>query len=133
MRAEDVYNNPEFFKSGACNRGRNRLYNASELRRAVSRVPFKNRATYGDLSPFLSIPLSSLHRLQTRDGAIRRHSAALKPFLSPENKVARVEYVLDEVFPVHTDGKYFVKDMLDQVDVDKKWFFMTRDQLHQKM
>lgn len=127
LRAEEVYNEPEFFKSGACNRGRNRIYNASELRRAVSRVPFENRGTYRDLSAFLSIPLSSLHRLQTRDGAIRRHSSSLKPLLSPENKVARVEYVLDEVFPVSVDGKYFFKDMFDRVDVDEKWFYMTRD------
>jgi hypothetical protein len=40
---------------------------------------------------------------------------------------ARFAYALDEVHPVHgPDGCYRCKDMYDRVDVDGKWFYLTR-------
>ena len=40
---------------------------------------------------------------------------------------ARFAYALDEVHPVQgPDGCYQFQDMYDRVDVDEKWFYLTR-------
>ena len=122
-----VYNQPDFFKSKSSDRGRKYLYDISAFKKEVTKAPLDKKGTYRDLSTELAMPLSSLHRMQTRDKAICWHSAALKAILSDENKVARVAYCLEEVNPVAVDGIYYYKDLFNLVNVDEKWFYMTRD------
>ena len=52
----------------------------------------------------------------------------MKPILSEENKVTRVLYCIDEVFPVPDHlGKYYYKNLFDRVDIDEKWFNLSCD------
>ena len=55
--------------------------------------------------------------------AIHVHCNSLKPVLTEENKVARLLMALHFRDPVD-QTKYH--DMLDQIHLDKKWFFLTQ-------
>ena len=52
---------------------------------------------------------------------IHVHYNSLKPILTEENKWARIEMALHFRDPDDDHMKY--QDMLDQIHVDKKWFF----------
>ena len=70
----------------------------------------------------MSIPPSTTHRLMMdKDSGLRRHTSALKPNLTDENKMSRVLYALSKV-----DGETY-KSMEDEIHVDEKWFYLTRD------
>jgi hypothetical protein len=61
-------------------------------------------------------------------GHFRRHTSALKPFLTDKNKVLRVACALEEIDgaalgAVAADGVVTFKDMFDCVDVDEQWFY----------
>ena len=60
------------------------------------------------------------------------HSNSLRPILTEENRLARFEMAMDARDPVD-QTKY--QDMHDQIHVDEKWFFLTREKerylLHQ--
>ena len=55
---------------------------------------------------------------------IRVHCNSLKPVLTEENKVARLLMALHFRDPVDLT-KYH--DMLDQIHLDEKWFFLTQE------
>ena len=48
------------------------------------------------------------------------HSNSLRPILTEENRLARLEMAMDARDPVD-QTKY--QDMCDQIHVDEKWFF----------
>ena len=56
---------------------------------------------------------------------IHVHYNSLKPILIEENRWARIEMVLHFRDPDDDHMKY--QDMLDQIHVDKKWFFLTQE------
>jgi hypothetical protein len=102
--------------------GRPRKYSTQDMREHVRTIPLKERKTVRDLAAKLSIPKSTLHdMMQEDDNGYRRHSSALKPHLTEVNKVERVLYAIGKV-----DGECF-KNMEDEVYVDEKWFYLTRD------
>ena len=55
------------------------------------------------------------------DGALRRHTSALKPELKPENEYERYLYAISKVNK--ETGIFF--DMEDKIHVDEKWFYLT--------
>ena len=54
-------------------------------------------------------------------GLLERTSSAIKPHLTPANLQRRVDYCLSFV---NVDDKHFI-DMLDRVDFNEKWFYIT--------
>jgi hypothetical protein len=59
---------------------------------------------------------------------LRRQTSTLKPLLTEENKAARFAYAIEEVNRVAgQDGEFRFKDMMDRVDVDEKWFYISRE------
>jgi hypothetical protein len=80
------------------------------------------------LAKNVAVPLPTLHRL-FKKGVLRRHTSALKPFLTEENMVSRAAYCLDKIDGVTVTGGEEVqyKNMFNRVDIDKKWFYQTSD------
>ena len=52
------------------------------------------------------------------------HSNSLKPILTEENRLARLEMAMDSRDP---DDPTKFQDMHDQIHVDEKWFFLTQE------
>ena len=67
-----------------------------------------------------------------KEGLFRRHTSSLCPFLTEENKVARMAHALDEINPVlvptyagGTEQMCF-KDFYNHVDIDEKLGFFIQ-------
>jgi hypothetical protein len=83
-------------------------------------LPLSRRGTLRSISCALDIPLGSLSR-SMKSGEIRRHSSAVKPFLTPDNMTARLKFALDHTLP---SGLF--EDMYDHIHIDEKWFYMSK-------
>ena len=115
---DELLDDTDFFCSRAKERGRSKLYNRKEVRKDIRNVPLKKRRTFRSLSVAIGVPPSTLHRMTKEEGLLKKHSSALKPTLTEENKVSRVLACIDEVYPVKgNDGGYKFKKMYDRVDV----------------
>ena len=123
---EEAAQDHEFFQTKKGNRGRKETYDRKLLRGIVRGIPKKSRRNFRTLAVATGVPRSTLHRMMHKERVFKRHSSPLKPILSEENKVTRVLYCIDEVFPVPDYlGKYYYKNLFDRVDIDEKWFNLS--------
>lgn len=102
--------------------GRKKIDYASNFA-LIKDVPFNKRGTFRSLSHAIGVPKSTLQRRLKTDKAIRRVSSSIKPFLTEDNKVARVRFCLSHVRP----NGYF-HDFYDTIHIDEKWFYLTQTQ-----
>ena len=65
-----------------------------------NRSTLMSQRNFRTLAVATGVPQSTLHRMMHKERVFKRHSSPLKPILSEENKVSRVLYCIDEVFPV---------------------------------
>ena len=61
-----------------------------------------------------------------REGTLKRQSNHVKPLLTAENKLRRVEHALSKIDDLSHDFEH----MLDIVHVDEKWFNVDKDLRH---
>lgn len=130
----NLINDLTFYESGRHLSGRKMKWDITALKGEVKAMPLTNRQNFVMLSRNIAVPRTTLQRMK-KDGHFRRHTSSLKPYLTEENKVARIIYALDEVDgATHVggvgtagDGIVRFKDMFDRVDIDEKWFFQTTD------
>ena len=107
-------------KSGS---GRPPKYDMEELRACVLTLSLRQRKTVRDLAAGLSIPRSTMQNILSNPAnGFRRHTSALKPKLTESNKLERVLYAIGK-----TNGECY-GSMEEEVHVDEKWFYLTRDQ-----
>ena len=118
----------KFFESGRKHSGRHKKWDVEAMKEAVRNLRLTERQNFCMLAQNIAVPVPTLHRL-FKKGCFRRHTSALKPFLTEENKVARVAYCLEEIdgATVVGVGPPHFKDMFDRVDIDEKWFYQTSD------
>ena len=100
--------------------GRRRKISLDELRAAIKEIPFSQRTTFRDTATALKIPLYTL-RDAKKAGVFQVTGSAIKPQLTDPNKAHRLSYCLSFI---DADGCF--SDMLDRVDIDEKWFYITR-------
>ncbi|XP_057248193.1 uncharacterized protein LOC130590181 [Beta vulgaris subsp. vulgaris] len=88
-------------------------------------IPLRKRTTIRATAASLGIHRSTLHRLVKR-GAIKKHTNAIKPHLTPAHKIARVLWCLGSIIPntIQTIPKF--SNMYNLVHVDEKWFCMSK-------
>ena len=85
-------------------------------------IPLNQRGTVRSAAAAAGIPKSTFHGI-IKSGAIRAHSNAVKPYLTPENMDSRVEFCKRHI---DMDRAQF-HDMMDVIHVDEKWFYMTQN------
>jgi hypothetical protein len=85
-------------------------------------IPLNQRGTVRSAAAATGIPKSTFHGI-IKSGAIRAHSNAVKPYLTPENMDSRVEFCKRHI---DMDRAQF-HDMMDVIHVDEKWFYMTQN------
>jgi hypothetical protein len=100
--------------------GRCRKISLDELRAAIKEFPFSQRTTFRDTTAALKIPLSTLCDAK-KAGVFQVTGSPIKPQLTDPNKACRLSYCLSFI---DADGCF--SDMLDRVDIDEKWFYITR-------
>ena len=103
------------------NSGRKPKYSQEAVLATIGQTPFSQRQTLRSMSNATSIPASTLCAMRKK-GWFLRHSNAIKPLLTEENKIARLIFAKSFVNPrtQRFDAMY------DYVHIDEKWFYMTK-------
>lgn len=105
-------------------RGRKRLWDRAAIDEALTEAPLFNRMTIRDLAEEIDLPKTTVQRLTIEGECIRRKRVYLKPKLTEEHKVWRMEYCLAQEDTEHAG--YF-SSQYNKVHVDEKWFHMMKD------
>lgn len=100
--------------------GRPLKVSLEELYERVKNVPFSERQNYRTLAIKVKVSRPVLQRA-VKNGMLLRTTSSIKPLLTDVNKLARVAYCKSFVGP---DNCFLA--MLDRVDIDEKWFYITR-------
>ncbi|WCJ20989.1 hypothetical protein M5689_003183 [Euphorbia peplus] len=91
----------------------------------VKNISLSKRTNIRSLSKALGEPKSTVHR-RIKEGSLRPHSNALKPYLTNENKIARLEFCLSMIDKGTIETKPSFIDMYDRIHIDEKWFNITK-------
>jgi len=130
------------FETDHCKRRKGRYKrDRMALQEQVRAVPLKQRRSMRKLSARVNVPVTTLHNyLKARlprkppigdnDAAVVfvRHRSKLKPTLTATNKLARMEFALEQVNPAtmgNRTARYFGQE--DKVHLDEKWFYLCKD------
>ncbi|KAL7124878.1 hypothetical protein ABFS83_14G078100 [Erythranthe nasuta] len=92
-------------------------------------IPLHRRTTLESLACSLNMAKSTLfRRLKSRE--LRRHSNAIKPFLTEEYKRSRLQFCLSmlEGDSIHHDPIF--RGMYNIIHIDEKWFQLTKKSEH---
>jgi hypothetical protein len=127
-RVDGLVREEDWISRGKKNNGRPRIYNPDEVEEKLAELGRDGRRTIRATAIQLGISKTKVHEY-VKEKVIRHHSSALKPYLTEENKAARIAYCLDEIEnrTVSVDT-WTYKNMYDRVFLDEKWFYFTFDQ-----
>lgn len=91
----------------------------------IKDIPLSQRSTVRSLGQALSVNHATIHKL-FKEGHIRRHSNALKPHLTDEHKIKRLQYCISMLDTSSLPHEPKFVGMYNMVHIDEKWFFMTK-------
>jgi hypothetical protein len=100
--------------------GRHPKISVVELYAKVKAVPFHFCKNVRTMASKVGIPKSTIH-YTLKKGLLKHTRNTIRPILTDKNKADRVVYCCSFV----QDGQFVVVDMLERVDIDEKWFYMT--------
>lgn len=94
----------------------------------IEGIPFHRRTNIRSLSAAIQVPKSTLHRC-IQGGQLQSHINAKKPFLTEENKLKWLAFVLNQLISETLPHSHVFKDFSCTVHVDEKWFEMSKQSL----
>lgn len=100
-----------------------RKYDTRKLHEKVRACPIKLRGTFESLSAETGIGVGTLHRAVKR-GDLSSESRRIKPKLTLENRIARVNWCLSHINMKHREFPF--RSMYNRVHVDEKWFYIMQ-------
>ena len=103
-----------------------KVYDRAAVKQQVTTIPLKKRTTYKRLAKELQLSTTTIWRMVREENNLRRHTSSVKPTLTNNNKVQRIEFALTKI-DNNSRGPLFI-DMMNEVHVDEKWFFITKNQ-----
>ncbi|OMO51560.1 hypothetical protein COLO4_37623 [Corchorus olitorius] len=89
----------------------------------LQKIPLRKRITLKALS--CSFSESTVQR-RVKSGSIRKHSNAIKPDLTPENKIERMKFSHSMIDKTSIPHDPIFEGMYDVIHIDEKWFYMTK-------
>ena len=94
-------------------------YSHVEFRQSLKEIPQRHRKTYRSTAKALGVSLNTVQQMLLKQDVCRIHTSSLKPTLTEENKVSKMELAL--LFIDQNDTSKF-EHMEDLIHIDKKWF-----------
>ncbi|KAH9147051.1 hypothetical protein AeRB84_009242 [Aphanomyces euteiches] len=88
---------------------------------AVKHVELQKRQTLRTLAFHSKVPKTTLVRHIQNEARLKKRTSNLKPHLTEDNKLSRMNFALSFVGQNHS-----VDSMYDTVHVDEKWFYLTK-------
>ena len=105
-------------------RAKSLKYSHAEFRQGLKEIPRRRRKTYRSTAKAMGVSLNTVQRMLLHKDVCRVHTSSLKPTLTEENKMSRMELALS--FVDKNNPSQF-KNMEDLIHIDEKWFFLTKD------
>ncbi|CAO2836406.1 unnamed protein product [Amaranthus hypochondriacus] len=92
----------------------------------LNAIPIEKRTTIRAIANEMKMGHSQVYRM-LKAGDLRSHTNSIKPKLSHEHKVNRLNFILSQIIPatVNTLPKFSL--MYNVVHIDEKWFYMSRE------
>ena len=91
----------------------------------LNAVPIEKRTTIRAMATALGIGHSQVYRMM-KSGNIRAHTNSIKPKLSHDHKIRRLNFILSQIIPPTIDNPPKLSLMYNVVHIDEKWFYMSR-------
>ena len=101
-----------------------RKYSHAEFRQGLKEIPRCRRKTYRSTVKAMGVALSTVQRMLLHRDVCRVHTSSLKPTLTEENKMSRMELSLSFM---DKDNPSKFENMEDLIHIDEKWFYLTKD------
>ena len=95
-----------------------------EFHQGLKEIPRRCRKTYHSTVKAMGVALSMVQRMLLHRDVCRVHTSSLKPTLTEENKMSRMELALSFMDKNNT-SKF--ENMEDLIHIDEKWFYLTKD------
>ena len=102
-------------------------YSHVEFCQGLKEIPRRHRKTYRSTAKAMGVTLSIVQRMLLHRDVCHVHTSSLKPTLTEENKMSRMELALSFVDKNNT-SKF--ENMEDLIHIDEKWFYLTKDRQH---
>ena len=102
-------------------------YADEEFRQGLKEIPWRRRKTYRSTAKAMGVALSTVQRMLLHRDVCHVHTSSLKPMLTEENKMSRMELALSFVNKNNT-SKF--ENMEDLIHIDEKWFYLRKDGQH---
>ena len=99
-------------------------YSHAEFRQGLKEIPWRRRKTYRSTAKAMGVALSMVQQMLLHQDVWHIHMSSLKPTLTEENKMSRMELALSFVDKNNT-SKF--ENMEDLIHIDEKWFYLTKD------
>ena len=99
-------------------------YSHVEFCQGLKEIPQRRRKTYRSTAKAMGVTLRTVQRMLLHRDVCRVHTSSLKPTLTEENKISRMELALSFMDKNNT-SKF--ENMEDLIHIDEKWFYLTKD------
>ena len=99
-------------------------YSHAEFRQGLKEIPRRRRKTYHSTAKAMGVSLNTVQRMLLQKDVCRVHTSSLKPTLTEENKMSRMELALSFMDKNNT-SKF--ENMEDLIHIDEKWFYLTKE------
>ena len=105
-------------------RAKSLKYSHAEFHQGLKEIPRRRRKTYRSTARAMGVSLNTVQRMLLQKDVCRIHTSSLKPTLTEENKMSRMELALSFV---NKNNPSKFENMEDLIHVDEKWFYLTKD------
>ena len=99
-------------------------YSHAEFRQGLKEIPRRRRKTYHSTAKAMGVALSTVQQMLLHRDVCCVHMSSLKPTLTEENKMSRMELALSFMDKNNT-SKF--ENMEDLIHINEKWFYLTKD------
>ena len=99
-------------------------YSHAEFCQGLKEIPWCCHKTYRSTAKAMGVALSTVRRMLLHRDVCRVHMSSLKPTLTEENKMSRMELALSYVDKNNTS---MFETMEDLIHIDEKWCYLMKD------
>ena len=99
-------------------------YSHVEFRQSLKEIPQGRHKTYHSTAKAIGVSLNTVQQMLLQRDVCHVHTSSLKPIMTDENKVSRMDLALS--FIDKSDTSKF-EHMEDLIHVNEKWFYLMKD------
>ena len=99
-------------------------YSHAEFRQGLKEIPRHRRKTYHSTVKAMGVALSTVKQMLLHLDVCHVHTSSLKPTLTEENKMSKMELALSFIDKNNTSK---LENMEDLIHINEKWFYLMKD------